>query len=265
MPNPHIPCTALTLASLLSVAAGLMPASADAAVTNEGTAYRLDGGTAAYREIHMLFASGGAPARLVLYRCMNGAPFARKIMIERAGEMTPDFDFVDGRTGYREGVRTTARGREVYWQKSATAVEKAKSLAIPANAVIDAGFDSMIRTHWAELGSGNSISANFLLPSALRFLKVNIEQVKGDPVPGVIHLRMKLDTWYGFAAPDTDLYYRSSDQRLLRFKGIGTIRDTRGRNQAVRIEFPDGLQGHQTNASEIAAARRLPLTGRCGA
>ena len=265
MPTPHISCTALTFTSVLSVAAAMMPARADAIATNEGTAYRLDDGAAAYREIHLLYASGGVPARLVLYRCMNGAPFARKTMIEPAGEMTPDFNFFDGRTGYREGVRSTVRGREIYWQKSATAVENVKKLVIPANAVIDAGFDSMIRTHWASLGMGTSISANFLLPSALRFLKLSIEQVKGDPVPGVIHLRMKLDIWYGFVAPDTDLYYRSSDQRLLRFKGIGTIRDTRGRNQAVRIEFPDGLQGRQASASEIAAARRLPLTGRCGA
>ena len=265
MPNPHIKCTLLTFVGLLSITAALMPSLADATTTNEGTAYRLDDGTAAYREIHMLYANDGVPARLVLYRCMSGAPFARKIMVERAGEAAPDFDFIDARTGYREGVRTTARGREVYWQKSATTLERTRKLALPANAVIDAGFDAMVRTHWASLATGNSISANFLLPSAQRFLKVSIEPVNAAPVAGVTHLRMTLDTWYGFAAPDTDLYYRSSDQRLLRFKGIGTIHDTRGRNQAVRIEFPDGLQGRPASTSEITAVRRLPLTGRCGA
>lgn len=247
------------------MAVSLMPASADAATTHEGTAYRVDNGAAAYRESHMTFQSGGRPARLVLYRCMDGSTFARKIVLERSDAATPDFDFMDGRTGFREGVRSSTRGREVFWQKSATAVEQTKTLAIPANGVIDAGFDAMVRKHWTVLRTGTQVSANFLLPSAQRFLDVSIEPVKTEPALGVTHLRMKLDTWYGFAAPDTDLYYRSSDQRLLSFKGIGTIRDARGRNQVVRIEFPDGLKARQSNASEIAAARRLPLTARCGA
>ena len=265
MPYPLMPCKVLTFVGLVSMTTALMPASAEAAATNEGTAYRLDNGAAAYRESHMMYQSDGIPARLVLYRCMDGSAFARKTVVERTDATAPDFDFVDGRTGYREGVRSTSRGREVYWQKSATAGEKTKTLAMPANAVIDAGFDAMVRTHWAKLGTGTSVSANFLLPSALRFLNVSIERVKSGAVPGVTHLRMKLDTWYGFAAPDTDLHYRSSDQRLLRFKGIGSIRDTHGRHQAVRIEFPGGLTSRQASASEIAAARRLPLTGRCGA
>lgn len=265
MPNPHIQYPRITFVGLFAIAAGLMPAPADATTTNEGTAYRLDNGVAAYRESHMLYQSAGMPARLVLYRCMDGSAFARKTVMERSGAATPDFDFIDGRTGYREGVRSTTRGREVYWQKSKAADEKSKTLDVPANAVIDAGFDAMIRTHWSRLSTEAGISANFLLPSALRFLKVSIKQVKDKPVPSVTHLRMQLDTWYGFATPDTDLHYRSSDQRLLRFNGIGTIRDAHGRNQTVRIEFPGGLQGRQASAGEIAAARRLPLTGRCGA
>ena len=265
MPYSHIQRAHLTFGSLLLVVLASTPTSATAATTNEGTAYRLDDGEAAYREIHMLYESGGKPARLVLYRCMDGSAFARRIVVERSGSATPDFDFIDGRTGYREGVRTTSRGREVYWQKSGTDAEINKTLDLPANAVIDAGFDTMIRTQWSQLASEAGISAKFLLPSALRFLKVHIDRVKTKHLVGVTHLRMKLDTWYGFAAPATELDYRSSDRRLLRFKGIGSIRDVLGRNLAVRIEFPGGLQGRQASASEIAAAQRLSLTGRCGA
>ncbi|MEO6384616.1 MAG: hypothetical protein ABIO30_09175 [Thermomonas sp.] len=261
----HLSFGTLLLVVLVSVPVSAEAVKGDETTTNEGTAYSLDDGAAAYREEHLRYQSGGQPARLVLYRCMDGTAFARKMVVERTGAATPDFDFIDGRTGYREGVRSTARGREVYWQKSTASVMKDKTLAIPANAVIDAGFDAMIRAQWTRLSTDAGISAYFLLPSALRFFKVSIERVTTNPAAGAIHLRMKLDTWYGFAAPDTELDYRSSNQRLLRFKGIGTIRDARGRNQAVRIEFPGGLQGRQASASEIAAAQRLPLTGRCGA
>jgi hypothetical protein len=265
MPHLHIQRTGLVLVSLLSAAAASFAASAQAAATNEGIAYRLDDGKPAYREIHMLYESGGAPARLVLYRCMDGTPFARKIVVERTGAVAPDFDFIDGRTGYREGARSTGKGSEVYWQKSRADGEKRKIIETPADAVIDAGFDAMIRAHWTQVGTREGTDANFLLPSAMRFLKVRIQRVAGTSAADITHLRMKLDTWYGFAAPDTDLVYSTGNRRLLRFKGIGSIRDGNGRTQAVRIEFPGGLLGRPASASEIEAVRRLPLTGRCGA
>ena len=254
----------LSLVGALSVEA-VLPGPARATGVAEGTAYRLDDGVAAYREMHLLFEDDGNPARLVLYRCMDGAAFARKIVVDRSGASRPDFDFIDGRTGYREGVRTIGQARQVYWRKSAASSEKAKRLEIPANAVIDAGFDAMVRTQWARLESDEGISANFLLPSALRFLKVRIERMGGTSQPGETRLRMKLDTWYGFAVPETEIDYLTGERRLVRFKGIGSIRDLHGRNQAVRIEFPGGLQGRSASAAEIQAARRLPLATRCGA
>ncbi len=253
------------ITGLLFLSAALAAGPAHASGTDEGKAYRLDDGALAYREVHMLYESAGNPARLVLYRCPDGSAFARKVVVERAGASTPDFDFVDGRTGYREGVRTTNGKREVYSRKSSTASEKTKVLQIPKLAVIDAGFDAMVRAQWSRLATKDGISAQFLLPSALRFLKVSIQRMQGAPEADVTHLRMKLDTWYGFAAPDTELDYRTSDRRLLRFKGIGSVRDAGGGNQAVRIEFPGGLQGRRASASDIEAARQLPLSGQCKA
>lgn len=251
-------------AGLLPIAGAAFAGPADAAVTNEGTAYRLDDGKPAYREVHLSFESVGKPARLTLYRCMDGTTFARKVVVEQEDARSPDFDFVDGRTGYREGVHGTGKGRYVYWQQTKATKEQRAVLDAPADAVIDAGFDALVKTQWSQLNSKIGISASFLLPSAMRFLKVKIQRIAGPPTPGIAKLRMKLDTWYGFAAPDTDIDYQISERRLLRFNGIGNIRDLRGRNQAVRIEFPGGLQPRASSAADIEAARRVPLTGRCG-
>lgn len=261
---PNIQRTVVMFAGLLAIAGMALAGPADSAVTNEGTAYRLDDGKPAYREIHLSFESVGKPARLVLYRCMDGTAFARKIVVEQEDARAPDFDFIDGRTGYREGAHGTRKGRDVYWQQSKGAKDQRKVLDAPADTVIDAGFDALVKTQWAQLNSKEGIGASFLLPSAMRFLKVKIQRIAGPTTPGITRLRMKLDTWYGFAAPDTDIDYQTSDRRLLRFKGIGNIRDRRGRNQAVRIEFPGGLQPRVSSAADIDAARRIPLTGRCG-
>ncbi|MDQ3038575.1 MAG: hypothetical protein M3R16_02045, partial [Pseudomonadota bacterium] len=163
MSNLPLQRSPTTMGIFMLISALAMPeAFAQGGTTSEGTAYRLDDGKAAYREQHLLHDSGGRPARLVLYRCMDGSAFARKSVVARADAATPDFDFVDGRTGYREGVRTTASSREVYLQKSATSAEKKQRLKIPTNAVIDAGFDAHIRARWSNVADG-AIRANFLL------------------------------------------------------------------------------------------------------
>ena len=262
---PNIQRNVAIFYGLLPIAAAAFAGTADAAATNEGIAYRLDDGKPAYRELHMSFVSGGNPARLVLYRCMDGSAFARKIVVERESAFAPDFDFIDGRTGYREGAHGTSKFRDVYWQPSKGDPEQRKHLGAPADAVIDAGFDALVRSQWTQLNSKVGIRANFLLPSAMRFLKVKIQPIAGTPAAGITHFRMKLDTWYGFAVPDADIDYQTSDRRLLRFKGIGNIRDRRGHHQLVRIEFPGGLQPRAATNVEIDAARRIPLTGNCGA
>jgi hypothetical protein len=74
---------------------------------------------------------------------------------------------------------------------------------------------------------------------------------------------MRLDAWYGFVAPNTELVYRLRDRQLLRFEGLGSIRNANGRHQTVRIEFPDKFRVAAVNQAEIDAAIKAPLTGRC--
>lgn len=95
------PASILTLSVLL-----LAAARAPAQQRTEGLAYPAKGGPLVYRENHWLYRDGGQASRLVLYRCPDGRPFARKHAVDSAGALAPDFDFLDARTGYREGVRT---------------------------------------------------------------------------------------------------------------------------------------------------------------
>lgn len=234
-----------------------------AAERYEGLAHASGGGALVYRETHWLFREQGRNVRLVLYRCPNGDAFARKRVVETSNASAPDFDFVDGRDGYREGVKTEGAHRRVYWQANEAAQAKRRDLAVAPDAVIDAGFDAMVRAHWRQLADAQSVSARFLLPSRLDYLPVSIRGQKKGQAPGTLRLRMVLDAWYGFAAPATDLVYRVRDRWLVSFEGIGTIRDAKGRHQAVRIEFPDRLRAAEASEQEVASAANAPLTGRC--
>ena len=72
---------------------------------------------------------------------------------------------------------------------------------------------------------------------------------------------MTLDRWYGFAAPAIELTYALQDRWLLEFAGVRTIRDSSGRHQDVRIEFPERAVAG-LSAREIAALAAAPLASR---
>lgn len=253
---PGVPC-----AVLLGMLAW---AGASATDRYEGLAYSKEDGRLVYREFHWRYEEQGSPARLVVYRCPDGTPFARKRVRAVGSASAPAFEFVDGRDGYREGVRGDGGEREVFVQAQRDSGMQERVLRVGPGSVIDAGFDELIRRHWDALMAGDSVAADFLLPSRFDFLGISIRKTASpDGKDGTVRLRMKLDAWYGVVAPQTDLVYRASDRWLLRFEGIGSIRDARGRNQAVRIEFPADLHVATVDRAEVEAALALPLNGRC--
>lgn len=214
------------------------------------------GGRLLYRETH--FIQGAS--RLVLYRCTDGRAFARK-QVEGSGA-TPNFDFTDGRDGYREGVRGAATAREVFWRAESGKALKRTSVAKTGAAVFDAGFDSYVRKHWAALERGEVLRAKFLVPSRQGAIGVRLQSRPGAPA-GFLDLGMRLDAWYGFAAPEFRLRYRKTDRWLSRFEGIGTIRNAAGAYPKLRIEFPETPSA--ATPAELQSARDIALATSCGA
>ncbi|MFD0737781.1 hypothetical protein ACFQZQ_00545 [Lysobacter koreensis] len=261
------------LATVSRIAGALLllgPSMACALERYEGLAYGKRDGALVYRETHWLYDDHGKSARLVVYRCPNGTPFARKrVWAAAPTSRAPDFEFIDARDGYREGVRSQGGRREVYWQDSSQATPRQRTIQMNTSSVVDAGFDALVRARWNALASGQPVAAAFLLPSRLDFLDVSVRQRAAPPAPTTdphesqVHLRMKLDAWYGFAAPQTDLDYLVRDRWLLRFQGLGTIRDAQGRHQEVRIEFPPKLLVRAANRAELESALNIPLQRTC--
>lgn len=223
----------------------------------EGLAYAKKGGQLLYRESHWIQDQGG---RLVLYRCPDGSAFARK-QVKGSGP-APDFELVDARDGYREGVRTRNGVREVYARSSAAATERVKPLPVRAGLVIDAGFDAYVRHHWQALAPTDSRRVRFLVPSRLDSVDFRLTSLAGDAKTR--RYRLALDAWYGSVVPDITITYAADDQRLLRFEGTGNLRDHRGDYPSVRIEFPNHKRSTATVA-DVATAARVPLARGCGA
>jgi hypothetical protein len=262
MPRRALPNPIFALAAFATLAAALVSRSAGAAEFYVGSAYARGGTALLYTEEHYLDGAGTAQRQLVLYRCPDGTAFARKMLSDSPASTSPDFDFVDGRSGYREGVATDGSGRRVYAQRDRDTPIESRPLALGDGAVIDAGFDTYVRDHWDAL-SGRASRIPFVLPSRFGTIDLRLGDANDVVDNGVAirRFRMRLASWYGFAAPSIELSYSIANRRLQRFVGIGTIRDRDGRNQDVRIEFP--APPRPIAAATVDAAAAAPLNGRC--
>jgi hypothetical protein len=217
-----------------------------------------------YTESHWLYADNGVNHRLVIYACPDGQAFGRKWVDTAPGAATPDVDMLDGRWGYREGVRTRAGQREVYSQANSNSPEKRAPIGSPKNGVIDAGFDAFVRQHWDELDAGVA-PLPFLVPSELRFVDFSAKKLRDEQSGGhdVRWFRLKLDGWYGFALPHIDVAYDTQNHELFEYRGLSNIRGNGNHNLDVIIQFPPQEHRGDLGSSDVERAAAMPLTGRC--
>lgn len=246
--------------SFLLFCGGLVAASPAWAERYEGFAYARTDGRLLYSETHWLYREDGFDEHLVLYRCADGSPFARKLL--KGDSAAPDFDFYDAGLDYREGVRSTGTHRYVYTQRRNEAVPEQRELHIGTDLVVDAGFDTYLRRHWNSIAPDSPLRAAIVVPSRLDAMPVQIaEGNEGDAQTR--RLRVQLDAWYRVITPSIELGYSRADHRLREFQGVGSIRDSDGRNLDVRIVFPPKLYDPDAHTPEALAAAHLGLSQQC--
>ena len=231
--------------------------------------YRGEARDAAGRLIYIEqdFVRDGGARRLTLYRCPDGLPFARREDDARGGDpAAPDFSLDDAQTGYREGVRRNADGtRSVYVRMNRAGDEKSAPLPTTRHLVIDAGFDAFVMHHFDALLSGATLPVEFLVPGRLKTIGFRIMRIKdtGAAARGEVAFRLELGSWFGFLLPHIDVRYDARTRVLRRYVGLSNLRDARGDNLKVRIDFPPSQARRNIPRAELAAAQDAALDGRC--
>ena len=195
-----------------------------------------------YREQHLVRRQDGQVLeRLVLYRCSDGTPFARKRVDYRPSAQAPSFSLEDARGGYGEGLRRSDGVQRVWVREGAGKAERSAPLDAEARLVADAGFDEFIRRNWRPLLAGESVPLRFAVPARLESLGFKVSRVGaaefgGEPAE---LFRLRLGGWLGWIAPHIDVAYGRESRRLLRFEGLSNLRSDDGGTQLLaRIEFP---------------------------
>jgi hypothetical protein len=245
-----------------AAAAGGAPTGSDTVHYVEGKASASDGHLI-YTESHWIDGDGGHASGLVLYRCPDGKPFARKTLHDDGSAQAPDFVLDDARGGYREGVRSSAGTRTVFVRDSANAKERSATLKTSPMPVIDAGFDAYIRNHWDTIGKDGD-TLPFLVPSRLGTLNFKVKRQADVQIDGHAArlYRLSLDSMIGFALPHLDVAYDARTHDLLSFTGIANIRSSNGKNVDAKIIF-DPSKDKDVSRTDLEAATKAPLDGRC--
>jgi hypothetical protein len=192
-----------------------------------------------YSEHHVLHYRGDRLAdRVVLFTCGNGQPFARKIAVY-GDPLAPDFLMEDRATGMREGVRTQADQRIVFFRRVRVEEEKSGPLPSVPGLVVDTGFDEFIRANWRPLMAGQGVEMHFLVPSRLESMSFRVQRLRADTLDGIpIEVfRLKLTGVLGWVLPGIDVSYSADDHVLMRYEGLSDLRDAAGNNFAASLTF----------------------------
>jgi hypothetical protein len=245
------------------LACGLLPALAQADRGYVGLATDIERGTPMYEEHHLL---RGTSERLVLYRCPDGTAFARKHVRYGASALAPEFELVDVRFGYREGVQREGNSLSAYVQRDARSEVERGVLVVTPSLVVDAGFDELVRLHWDSLQRGDAVRFDFLVPSRRRSYAFSVKRIGARDIEGqpASVLRLGLDGVFGWFTPGLEVGYRDSDRRLMQFVGLTNLRENRDDSFDARIDFPTARESNFSDADWQRAANESLATCRVG-
>lgn len=233
----------------------------DRYVSYSGTATARGSAQVLYGEKHLLrYQDDRIAERIVLYTCPDGAAFARKT-VAYVDSQAPDFLLEDASRGMREGVRSSATTRTVFFRGGRDDMERSGAVPPAAGLVVDAGFDEFVRKYWDALMAGQTLRMPFLVPSRLNALGLQVRHLRADTIGEVPSELFRLSPAgvLGWLTPSIEVYYRAADHVLLRFDGLSDLRDAGGENLDVQIDFPPADR-MPSDSEAMAAALRTPLS-----
>ena len=229
---------------------------------SEGLATGSDG-SVLYREGHWQDGPQAGAQRWVQYECPDGRPFARKQLPASGRAQVRGYRLQDMRSGQDAVVEVASGAVRIQWRESTAAARRERELALPADAVVDMGFDAAVRQHWGALMRGETLTLPFLVPGRQQFYPVKVIRRAALRWEGhsAQQIEVALAAWYGGLAPRLRLVYADADQRLLEFRGTSNLRDAEGGYPQVTVRFAQIAQ--EQGREDYRRQWSRPLIARC--
>ncbi len=225
---------------LIAALLGSAQLSAETVVKSKrGYAEDAKSGELIYVEEHeQIVTNGVTVSQVIRYRDTEGQVFAQKDLDFRPNPRRPLFQLEDKLRAYREGLRATEAGLEVFCFEQGE--ERAK-LVDNTDFVADAGFDRIIETDWDTLVTGKAVKFDFLVPAEEGTFKFRLKKSDELTYLGKDAVEFTMAPANGFLRLIVDpirVVYDVEERALLSYRGISNLRDAELENYDVMIRFP---------------------------
>lgn len=209
-----------------------------------GYAYDIESNELLYIEEHKLKTN---TLQEVIYTEPDGVVFGRKTIDYRNSDdkSKPAFTQSNARNGESITIGYTSDKQvKIHYQENSNSDIEKQVITLADNAVIDAGFDHTVRNHWQELNAGKVLIIDYLVPTRLDTISLEVKKTACDKNTsnqhpnGVSCFIIQAESWLiGLLMTPLHLTYNTANQSLLTFKGRSNICDKYGDYQDVVIHY----------------------------
>jgi hypothetical protein len=155
--------------------------------------------------------------------------------------LEPVIHFEGVRTGYREDALRVDDEVELYRTPPPTTAVDHAAIEPSCQLVVDAGFDRLVATNGDSLVAGESLVTDLAVPSRPTRLTIQIEKNQGGILDGepVVTFRMGFkNSLLKLLADPIHITCHRDERFLMRYEGLFKVRNSRGNDYTVRIDFP---------------------------
>lgn len=202
-----------------------------------GEAFDAESQALVYTESHHWSAND---EHQVIYREPNGDIFAEKSIVYGDQPAVPDIWQYNQRIDETFKTNKTADGLlEAHYSRAGNDASKSGLFTISDFMVVDAGFHPFVAKHWRALVAGDKLEIQYLLPTRMRAVTLDISRVKCvDKEATDVCLMITASNWFiALLAKPLQLVYELETQKLIEFRGKSNIAGKTGDYHRVKIVY----------------------------
>lgn len=209
-----------------------------------GKAFTIKSGEYFYTETHNEVALGDKHKTTeIIYTDLSGKKIGCKTLDFDNFYTSPSYKLEDYRAKYREGAEIKADKVTVYYQYTDKEAEPtSKTFSVPQPVVIDGGFNYFVKLNWDRLMKNEILTFNFVSPSKMDYFTMRISK-KQDLIyqnHQASLLYLELDNFlFRLLLTPIKIIYDNKTKRILNYEGIANLSNELGKNETVKLNFPE--------------------------
>ncbi len=212
-----------------------------------GEAFGADG-RLRYVESHDFQSTGDGVKQVTVYRDADGREIGRMEADYGRYRFAPGYRMVDLRHDTEETVRRDGSLVHVEVRGGERVRRKVLQASAGREVIVGPGFNEFIAAHWDRLLAGETLVADFVIPSRLQLVAFRIRHTPAGAPDGAHRFTVSADNAFlRLLAPELVVAYDRDTRALVAYDGPSNVNDERNKSQTVAIRFP-GARGQDVAA-----------------